>query len=365
MGVRMVKKKSSGFWYVSIHDGGKRTSRMCGKELTLPQRKRIVRKWEEKLATGQVDFHNSRDKKEQPLEFGSFALGFLKDYARVNLKHSTFERYTGIVRRYFLPAWRHHSLDSVTKQDIRQLLISKQNGGITVGNLRICCGAIFQNAVERDLLKVNPCRNLGKIPKPQKPEAEEMRSLTAKQVEQLLSAAGELHDFWLLAFRTGCRLAEMLGLAWDCVDFGTKQLCIKRTYNHHRWSDTKTRHIRHVDMSNQLEQALRKRFESRSKLTCKTDEGKTVELVFPDEAGNPLDTDMVRRKFYKLLKTAGLPKITIHQCRHTFASLMLAAGAPILYVSRMLGHKSISTTCNIYGHLVKGKDREYMDKLDG
>ena len=81
--------------------------------------------------------------------------------------------------------------------------------------------------------------------------------------------------------------------------------------------------------------------------------------------GNHLDPDHLRKRcFYKCLEKAGLRRIRFHDLRHTFASLLLAQGESLAYVRDQLGHSSIQTTVDTYGHLVPGSNRGAVDKLD-
>jgi len=83
--------------------------------------------------------------------------------------------------------------------------------------------------------------------------------------------------------------------------------------------------------------------------------------------GTLLRRDYYNREIWKpAIAAAGLPaKTTFHDLRHTFASTALAEGVPISEVSRWLGHKSITTTVDLYGHLVpeaSGRARDALDK---
>ncbi len=88
-------------------------------------------------------------------------------------------------------------------------------------------------------------------------------------------------------------------------------------------------------------------------------------LTVPDPTGNadrkgeraPVDPSNVRSAFAQLCQRAALGHWTIHELRHTAASLMLSAGVPLHIVSDVLGHSSISITKDVYGHLVSD-DRE-------
>jgi integrase len=76
--------------------------------------------------------------------------------------------------------------------------------------------------------------------------------------------------------------------------------------------------------------------------------------VFTMENGRALDPSYVTRLFQKLCERAGdqLPRMTFHGLRHCAASLMLASGADIAVVSKLLGHSSIAITADVYGRLI-------------
>jgi len=89
------------------------------------------------------------------------------------------------------------------------------------------------------------------------------------------------------------------------------------------------------------------------------------EWVFSSVTGTALDESNVRKAFNRLLDAAGLRRRGPHQMRHTFASLLLAAGEPITYVSRQLGHHDASITLRVYAHwLPDTSARKGVDRLD-
>ena len=93
--------------------------------------------------------------------------------------------------------------------------------------------------------------------------------------------------------------------------------------------------------------------------------GTAVHLAFPDRDGGPMDGDNFRRRvFYALLEKADIPRIRFHDIRHTFASLLLQQGESLHFVKEQMGHASIQTTVDVYGHLVPGSNRNAVNKLD-
>ena len=89
-----------------------------------------------------------------------------------------------------------------------------------------------------------------------------------------------------------------------------------------------------------------------------------LDLVFPNAAGNPIDTNnMIKRHFLPALKKAGIPKIRFHDLRHTYASRLIAQGENPKYIQHQMGHSSIRTTFDIYGHLMKDENQQAAMKL--
>src|SRR5205814_1300219 len=87
-------------------------------------------------------------------------------------------------------------------------------------------------------------------------------------------------------------------------------------------------------------------------------------LVFPSEVGTPVDHVAVRQKFWKLCDAAGVPRIRVHDLRHTAATLMLLAGIHVKVVSERLGHSSIAITLQTYSHVLPTMQRDAADLLD-
>jgi integrase len=86
--------------------------------------------------------------------------------------------------------------------------------------------------------------------------------------------------------------------------------------------------------------------------------------VFPSDVRTPHDDSKVRKIFASIVKKAGLRPRGLHAMRHTFVSLLLQRRAPLAYVQKQAGHKSMDLTLNVYGHLIPGGGREDINRLD-
>jgi len=86
-------------------------------------------------------------------------------------------------------------------------------------------------------------------------------------------------------------------------------------------------------------------------------------FYFAHPDGSPLDPATVTHQFIKIARQAGL-KVRLHDLRHTYASIMLAAGVNVKAISQALGHANISITLHIYSHLLPGTGKAAAKKFD-
>lgn len=82
------------------------------------------------------------------------------------------------------------------------------------------------------------------------------------------------------------------------------------------------------------------------------------DFCFTDADGARLDPESVAKRFNRRVERSGLPRLRWHDLQHSAAAFMIAAGIPLLVISRRLGHGSISVTADIYGHLLPEADAE-------
>jgi integrase len=309
-------------------------------------------------------------------EFTDYANHYVDDYARTTLKRNTYTNYEAIVRLHLGPAWKGKAIDEIKRADVKQLLLQKQQQGLspkTVENIKALISGIFTHAYEEELLQSNPALKLGRFIK-KRDSREPLNPLNKEQVSRFLAVAHkefkEHYPLLLCAFRTGMRLGELLGLAWEDINFDSNRIAVRRSFSHGHFSSPKSSKSRYIDMSNQLKQTLLehriRQFQKFKGKLPEYDLGKEkIQLIFPNRDGKPLDGDDFRhRVFYQIFEKANLPKFRFHDIRHTFASLLLSQGEPVHYVKEQLGHASITTTVDVYGHIIPGSNRNAVNKLD-
>jgi len=188
--------------------------------------------------------------------------------------------------------------------------------------------------------------------------------LDEPDARRLLALLQEEHIRWraVITFDllSGLRRAEFLGLRWCDVDLDNRLLHIRQTWNYvptagcyvdtpKTDSSERTLSISRTAVVLLLEY---KRWQD-SQQEALGDAWKNFDdRVFTSDEGAPLFPDSVTKWFTAFVKRTGLPKVTVHSLRHTYASLMIADGIPLIVISKQLGHAQASTTNNIYAHVI-------------
>lgn len=368
--VRQKNKGRGNPWYVFVHQNKTIRSKCIGdKKLA----NAVAAKLRKRLLSGQL---NLEGKEDNCPEFTAYAKHYLEGYVKTACKRNTWTGYEAIIRLHIAPAWKGKKLNQIKRADVKKLLLQKQQAGLapkTVENIKALVSGILTHAYEEELLQVNPALKMGRFIQ-KGDRRKHINPLTKEQVSKFLSVAyaefPKHYPLLLCAFRTGMRLGELLSLGWEDIDFGANLIEVRRSYSHGHFSTPKSHKSRYVDMSNQLKQTLlAHRVYLFQKFGGKLPEcqfqGCGIQLVFPNGDGKPMDADNLRcRVFHKIIEKADLPKFRIHDIRHTFASLLLSQGEPLNYVKEQLGHASIQTTVDVYGHVVPGSNRNAVNRLD-
>lgn len=187
----------------------------------------------------------------------------------------------------------------------------------------------------------NPSAPLRRFKMPKK----EMQTWTPEQFDQFIRCVDLNHfkNLFIFLYMTGCRRGEALGLRYD--DFDGVRCHIRGTK-----TDTSDRWII-------LPDALRARLEP-VLAQC----SKTRPFVFGGE--NRLADATVTRCWARSIKEAGVPRIRIHDLRHSFASNAIASGANIVAVSKYLGHASINITMSTYAHLLEQSESDLVERMN-
>ena len=289
----------------------------------------------------------------EPETFESYARAWLQ-VADLNLKASTVSFYADNLENHVFPTLGQRPIADVSRKDCRNLVTTVRKKGLRISTVRgivRSLSTVLSQAVEDELLSANPALRMRKyLQRGDEPEPK-VDPFAREEVEHVLAVALEYFPEWhawlLCGLRTGLRPGELLALQGGDVDWRGRYIRVQRNLVRGRLTTPKNHQCRHVDLSKQLRGVLRlwRRHESARWFKFGLPR---PDWVFSSGSGTPFDESNVRKMFNRILDKAGLHRRGPHQMRHTFASLLLQAGAPITYVSRQLGHRDSSITLRVY-----------------
>jgi integrase len=299
---------------------------------------------------------------------------------RTQVKPSTWDSYARNFELHLLPRLGHRPMRELTAALLNatygELLESGRRngdgGGLspkTVRYLHATLHKALADAVDAGLLGTNPA-DRARPPKPSKAGPAELRFWTPEQLRRFLdSVAGtRLEAAWHLAAMTGMRRGEVLGLRWADIDFDAARLTVRHTIisvaYEIRSSTPKTHQARVIDLDPGTVERLRAQ---RGRQQADRDEWgadyQDGDLVFCREDGSPLHPDMFSQSFERAIAKTDLPRIRLHDLRHTHATIALGAGVPVKVISERLGHESPAFTMKQYAHALPGMQAEAASQI--
>jgi integrase len=359
-----------GAYWLFINHQGRRKSKRVGEG---PQGKKAADQaaiqLQARLASGDDALF---DERPPPQTLEAYVGSWMETHTRQACKFSTVGGYATNLRRHILPVLGSKPVGLLTRVDCRGLIAACHAKGLspkTVENVCRTLSSVLTQAVEDGLLPANPALRQGRYLRRGDHVPPQICPLTDAEVHRLITTAaqqwGREHPLLLCAVRTGMRLGELLALQWGDIDFHGRFIVVRRNRVRGRTATPKSSKIRRVDMSPQLAGTLNALLVARKEETLRQGWREVPAWVFCNEEGRPQDGDNYRKRvFYRVLASAGLRRVRIHDLRHTFASLLLQRGANIKYIQEQLGHSSIQVTLDTYGHLIPGADRAAVDSLD-
>lgn len=169
---------------------------------------------------------------------------------------------------------------------------------------------------------------------------------------------------------TGARRGEILGLKWDKVDFTNNQvyICNSVLYSSdigiYESTPKTERSKRYITLPAETMQFLRqyRAWQNTERLRL-GEYYQNQGFVFSQDTGAPMHPDSVTDWLNKFSKRHGLPHVNPHAFRHTMASMLYFNGVDSVSISKRLGHAQVSTTANIYAHVMEEADKKNADIL--
>jgi integrase len=275
-----------------------------------------------------------------------------------SVRPTTFAGYRCHVVRHLVPRLGSLELENVSPPAINRFyaeLVSSGLNATTVRRIHATLQRALRDAVRWDLLDHNPAER-SDPPRSARPE---MKTWSAAELRSFLSFVrrDELYVLWLVLAMTGMRRGEALGLRWGDVDLERRLVVVRRTIVV----------AGHEVVESEPKTAKGKRVVALDETTAAAlgDLDRGSNSVFVGTDGSRPHPTRVSKRFARLVVDSGLPRIRLHDLRHTHATLALEAGVNPKIISERLGHSTVAFTLDVYSHALQHMQEEAAEKIGG
>lgn len=304
---------------------------------------------------------------------GEFLLERWLPTKKMAVRVSTYASYRGLVERHVIPALGHVQIQQLTADRLDRFYADLVAHGLatkTIRNIHVLLHRALTDAVRKSLVPRNVA-DASDPPKLNRADREEMKTWTPEQLREFFAgiATHRLAAAYILAATTGMRRGEVLGVRWRDIDFKARRLHVQQTvltveYQIIIGRPKTLRGERKIALDDQTIQVLQShRAAQRREKQLLGDGYQDHGLVFAREDGTPVHPDYFSQTFDRTVKRLGLPKIRLHDLRHTHATLGLAAGVHVKVISDRLGHATTSFTQDVYMHAIPAVEEDAADQI--
>lgn len=217
--------------------------------------------------------------------------------------------------------------------------------------------ALFNHAEKFYDLKDNPCK---KVDKMGRPNAKELNFWTKDEYEQFIQGFSPDEEMYRIIFQMlfwlGCRVGELLALTSQDIDFENGMVNISKTYYRRNQTDYIT--------PPKTESSNRKITIPKFLAEEMKDFADRQYGLIPEDRIFPITDRAIQKKMKQKTEQAKLKPIRVHDLRHSHIALLIEKGMQPLVIAQRVGHDSVNTTMNIYGHLYPNKQKQVADLLN-
>lgn len=288
--------------------------------------------------------------------FGPTVGEYLEEWlarARVSVRESTWAAYRNSVGHLVdgLGGGSLRLLSPLEVERFEQQLLASGRSAKTVANVHSVLHRALADAVRDRLVD----RNVASLVSPPRAERPEMSTWTVTELKQFLRSVDghRLYAAFVVLATTGMRRGEVLGLQRADVDIARAEVSVRRTVGvvdgRIDIGPPKSASSRRLVALDTTTTAV---------LTGHLEQRAGPVWVFPGEGDGPLNPASFSSTFDRLVASAGVLRIRVHDLRHTYATIALRAGVHPAIVSERLGHSSIAVTIDLYSHAIPGLQRE-------
>lgn len=304
---------------------------------------------------------------------GSWLQRWLHEYATPRCAQTTLHGYRSILYGHLIPNLGSIPLETLGATDIQQYYTALHHQGLSGSSIRKH-HVLLHTALAAAMRQGIVARNAAASVVPPARSAPQHRFYDAAQLRALFlcSRGSALEVVFRLAGSLGLRRSEICGLKWKNVDFASGILTISEVRTTAggkiiEKAPKSTASARRLSFrgSDALEALLRTQYAAweqrrRTDPTCNG-----AGYVAVTESGVPFHPDVLCQRVAQFVRLQGLPPISLHGLRHSFASLASSRSVPLFSISRALGHSSTAVTGAVYLHLFDDTAFDVVAQVSG
>ncbi|TQS19885.1 site-specific integrase [Microbispora sp. KK1-11] len=380
--------------------------------VTTPEGKR-TRKWaygktREETHAKWLKLHELASKGPVPTKHPTVAAylnRWLAEVVKPNREPTTYAGYEALVRLYMIPGLGKKRLDKLTVREVQTWLNTlpmlctccDQQKDLKRPEAKRCCSkgkccksypsrgtiasirrvlrsaigqAVREELISKNVVALTTLPSASKSSKKRKHDTWSVDE-ARRFLEHLRAVEEPLYAAFVLTLALGLRRGEVLGLTWDCVDLTGQELWISHQLNRvrgellHRDTTKTEDSAASLPLPGLCVTALKHR--RRVQDDARKDVGerwKDSDLVFTTKYGTPIEPRNFNRSFEMHCRNADVPRIRVHDTRHTCASLLAALDVHPRVAMRILRHSQISVTMNVYTQVPSPETRKALDRLN-
>lgn len=281
---------------------------------------------------------------DRNVTFAEWAYQWLETYKKPDIDENTYlYTYKCTIYKHLIPYFGSIQLNDIKPVDIKSFYLTKNHMSESrLSKMQICLNGIFETAIDNDLCCKNPAK---KIKFTSLQRKKERKVYTDDEISVVKKFFYSRLPEVVLLLETGLRRGELLGLKWKDIDIEQKTLSVNCsiaekygggiTINPPKWNSYRT-----IPLSDTAIQLLK---------SLKTEkEG----YLFPNYNNAPQSSNTWSQKLNRYMKELppSIPILTAHEIRHTYGTYLRRHGVDIYTIQKLLGHKNISVTSEIYVH---------------
>lgn len=293
-----------------------------------------------------------RQSASMDMKLSSFVDVYFEDKSP-RLKERSIMTKRTLIETKILPYFGDKQMNEITAVDIikwQNALLNQEYKPTYLRMIQNQLTALFNHAERFYDLKDNPCK---KVDKMGRANAKELNFWTKDEFEVFIQCFMEEEEMYriifLMLFGLGCRVGELLALTESDIDLEGGTVSISKTYFRRNKTDYIT--APKTESSNRkitIPQFLQKEI--------KQFLDRQYELM-PEERSSPITDRAIQKKMKQKTEQAKLKPIRVHDLRHSHIALLIEKGMQPLVIAQRVGHDSVNTTMNIYGHLYPNKQK--------